>query len=161
MIYTSLTKRAMRVAYDAHHGQVDKAGTPYVFHPIHLAEQMEDEVSTCVALLHDVVEDGPVTMEELERTFPSAVTRPLRLLTHEEGTGYLAYICEIAKDPIARAVKLADLAHNADETRLEDVGPDALRRREKYAKARAILEEAGRCASQETDGSRSERSDAS
>ena len=65
MIYTSLTCEAMKIAYRAHHGQTDKAGLPYVVHPFHLAEQMEDEYSVCVALLHDVVEDTDVTLEEL------------------------------------------------------------------------------------------------
>lgn len=57
MIYTALTNRAVRIAYEAHAGQADKCGTPYMFHPYHLAEQMPDEITTCVALLHDVVED--------------------------------------------------------------------------------------------------------
>ena len=70
MIYTPLTVKAMNVAYNAHHGQKDKAGAPYIFHPIHVAEQMEDETTTCIALLHDVLEDTSVTLAELEREFP-------------------------------------------------------------------------------------------
>ena len=66
MIYTERTKRAMNIAYQAHHGQLDKGGMPYVFHPLHLAEQMDDEVSTVTALLHDVVEDAGVSVDELE-----------------------------------------------------------------------------------------------
>ena len=73
MIYTPLTNKAQRIAYDAHQGQTDKSGQPYIFHPYHLAEQMTDEVSVCVALLHDVVEDTAVTFEELEREFPPEV----------------------------------------------------------------------------------------
>ena len=65
MIYTELTIRAMNLAYNAHHGQFDKGGVPYIFHPIHLAEQMDNEISTCVALLHDTVEDTAVTLEQL------------------------------------------------------------------------------------------------
>ena len=57
MIYTPLTRKAMRIAYEAHHGQFDETGVPYVFHPFHVAEQMTDEITTCMALLHDVVED--------------------------------------------------------------------------------------------------------
>ena len=60
-------------AYTAHHGQVDKSGVPYIFHPYHLAEQMTDEITTCVALLHDVVEDTDITFEELAQEFPPAV----------------------------------------------------------------------------------------
>ena len=70
MIYTELTIKAMNLAYSAHHGQFDKGGVPYIFHPIHLAECMDDEISTCVALLHDTVEDTDVTLEQLEKEFP-------------------------------------------------------------------------------------------
>ena len=65
MIYTPLTKKAMRIAFEAHKDQFDKSGIPYIYHPIHLAEQMNDEVTTCVALLHDVVEDTDYTLEDL------------------------------------------------------------------------------------------------
>ncbi len=71
MIYTALTKKAMEICYRAHAGQLDKGGMPYVFHPIHVAEQMEDEYSTCAALLHDTVEDGGIELSELyEADFP-------------------------------------------------------------------------------------------
>ena len=64
--YTALTRKAMRICYAAHEGQMDKSGVPYVFHPIHLAEQMETEEEICTALLHDVVEDTKWTLKELE-----------------------------------------------------------------------------------------------
>ena len=144
MIYTPLTKKAMCLAYAAHHGQTDRAGVPYIFHPLHLAEQMTDETAVCAALLHDVVEDTGVTLEQLEREFPPAVTEAVRLLTHTEGTDYFDYVRAIGRNPTARAVKLADLAHNADESRLAgcEGEPEAqrARRREKYARAPAILE---------------------
>ena len=142
MIYTPLTVKAMNVAYNAHHGQKDKAGAPYIFHPIHVAEQMEDETTTCIALLHDVLEDTSVTLAELEREFPKEVTEALKLLTRAPGTDYLEYVRKVKFNPAARAVKLADLAHNSDEGRLR-VLPPAVRARleEKYAKARAVLEE--------------------
>ena len=66
MIYTVNTRKAMEIAYKAHHGQVDKSGVPYIFHPIHLAEQMDTEDECIVALLHDVVEDTEMTFEQLE-----------------------------------------------------------------------------------------------
>ena len=143
MIYTPLTNKAMRLAYTAHHGQVDKSGQPYIFHPYHLAEQMTDEVSACVALLHDVVEDTAVTFTELELEFPREVVEALRLLTHNKGTDYFDYVRAIRANPIALKVKLADLAHNSDESRFsgcEDIVQEQLVRwREKYAKAKAIL----------------------
>lgn len=142
MIYTALTNRAMKLAYAAHHGQTDKSGLPYVLHPVHIAEQMPDEVSACVALLHDVAEDTCVTIEELEREFPPEVTECVRLLTHEPGTDYLDYVRAIAENETARRVKLADIAHNSDESRFAgcDAAPEKLEaRRKKYARAVEIL----------------------
>ena len=138
MIYTPLTIRAMQIAYSAHHGQVDKAGIPYIFHPLHLAEEMEEEISCCVALLHDTVEDTDVTIEQLRQEFPPAVVEAIRLLTHEEGVEYFDYVRAIKKNPIAVKVKLADLAHNSDPTRVSNQG-NAEKRRAKYAAARKIL----------------------
>ena len=144
MIYTPMTNKAMKIAYHAHHGQVDKCGIPYIFHPLHLAEQMEDEISCTVALLHDVAEDTAISLEDLSREFPEEVMRPLRLLTHDKGTDYFDYVRSVKADPIAVKVKLADLAHNSDQTRCVDSGlsEEILAYfREKYRKARAILTE--------------------
>lgn len=142
MIYTHLTNEAMKIAYAAHHGQVDKGGIPYIFHPCHLAEQMTDEYTTCVALLHDVVEDTDVTLEELAKIFPKEVIDAIALMTHDDDTPYLDYVAKIKENPIARTVKLADLMHNSDKTRLEDqdINAAALKRwEEKYSKALEIL----------------------
>lgn len=145
MIYTPLTAKAMQVAYCAHHGQVDKGGMPYIFHPYHLAEQMTDELSTCAALLHDVVEDTPVTLEELAEEFPPQVLTALQLLTYDKQKDYFAYLRAIKENPMARAVKLADLVHNSDQSRLAGCPgvseQQKLRLQEKYRKARAILTE--------------------
>ena len=138
MIYTELTMKAMVLAYHAHHGQFDKGGVPYIFHPIHLAEQMDDEISTCVALLHDTVEDTDVTLEDLAKDFPAEVVNAVRLLTHAEDVEYFDYVRAIKSDPIAAKVKLADLTHNGDPSRISNQG-NAEKRREKYAAARKIL----------------------
>lgn len=144
MIYTPLTNKAMRIAYKAHHGQLDYNGIPYIFHPIHLAEAMDDEYSCCVALLHDTVEDTDVTLEELKAVFPKEVTDAVALMTHEKGTDYFDYVRAIKENPIARKVKLADLAHNSDQTRC--IGSDLSEERKaawraKYEKATKILTE--------------------
>lgn len=143
MIYTPLTNRAMKLAYAAHEGQVDKCGQPYIFHPYHLAEQMDDEISTCVALLHDVVEDTDVTLDDLRKQFPPEVVEGVRLLTHDPSVDYFDYVRAIKGHPVAQKVKLADLAHNSDESRfagMEDVTEALLlHRRQKYARARDIL----------------------
>ena len=144
MVYTELTNKAMKIAYAAHHGQVDYNGIPYIFHPIHLAESMEDEISCCAALLHDVVEDTSVTMEELAAEFPSEVIDILKLLTHDDSVNYFDYVQAIKVNPIAVKVKLADLAHNSDQSRCIGSGltPERLAHwKQKYQKAMAILME--------------------
>lgn len=144
MIYTKLTNKAMQIAYRAHHGQLDKSGIPYVFHPYHLAEQMPDEYTTCVALLHDVVEDTDVTLEQLSQVFPKEVVDAVALMTHTADTDYLSYVERIKNNPIAKTVKLADLRHNSDQTRLDEPDEAAIRRwEEKYSKALRILEQEG------------------
>ena len=140
MIYTELTKKAMKLCFEAHKEQVDKSGLPYVFHPFHVAEQMTDEITTAIALLHDVVEDTDYTLQDLiDMGFPREVTDALALLTHEDGVPYFEYVAGIKADPAARAVKLADLAHNSDSTRLDSLDEKALERIEKYRKAMEIL----------------------
>lgn len=142
MLYTPLTKRAMRIVYEAHQGQVDKSGTPYIYHPMHLAEQMTDEYAVCAALLHDVVEDTCWTFEALEREgFPAQVMDALRLLTHDDSVPYLDYVARIKENPVAAAVKRADLCHNSDLSRLDAVDERAIQRVEKYRKAMELLNE--------------------
>lgn len=140
MIYTPLTKKALKICFDAHKEQVDKTGLPYVFHPFHLAEQMDDEISTVCALLHDVVEDTDITLPDLlEMGFPDEVIEVLTLLTHIDGVTYMDYVKEIKKHPIATKVKIADLKHNSDLTRLDEIDEYALTRNEKYRQALSLL----------------------
>lgn len=143
MIYTPLTNKAMRIAYQAHHGQADSSGVPYIFHPYHLAEQMPDEITTCTALLHDVLEDTDVTIGELEKEFPKEVTEALRLLTHNINMDYFEYVRAIRQNPVARTVKMADLMHNSDQSRLTgcDIAEEKIAWwKKKYEKAKKILE---------------------
>lgn len=143
MIYTELTNKALTIAYRAHHGQLDKSGMPYIFHPVHLAEQMKDEISVCVALLHDVLEDTAVTAKELEMLFPHEVMIPVKLLTREKGIDYFEYIKKLRDNPVAMTVKLADLEHNMDQTRFAgcaQVSREQLNKwKNKYSKAKKIL----------------------
>lgn len=142
MIYTAKTKAALKLCFDAHKNQTDKSGMPYVFHPFHLAEQMKDEDTTIVALLHDVVEDTDYTIADLKRMgFPTNVLEALELLTHNDGTPYMEYVAKIKDNPIAKAVKLADLEHNSDLSRLDTVDENALKRKEKYGQAIRLLNE--------------------
>ena len=140
MIYTPLTKKALRLCFDAHREQVDKTGLPYVFHPFHLAEQMKDEYTTVCALLHDVVEDTDYTLDDLRSMgFPDEVVDALALLTHDPEVPYMDYVKEIAENPIARKVKMADLRHNSDLSRMDEVDEWAAARNAKYKKALAYL----------------------
>ena len=141
MLYTPLTKKAMKIAFDAHKDQTDKNGMPYIYHPIHLAEQMTSEAEICVALLHDVAEDTDITLETLAKDFPSEVIEALTLMTHDDAVPYFDYVRAIKENPIARAVKLADLAHNSDLTRLDNIDDKARARAEKYKTAVQILTE--------------------
>ena len=141
MIYTDLTKKALKLCFEAHKEQTDKNGMPYVFHPFHLAEQMVDEYTTCIALLHDVVEDTDTTLEQLSLLFPKEIINAVALLTHDDAVPYLDYVKAIKKDPLALKVKLADLKHNSDITRLDTIDEKALNRLEKYKKALMILQE--------------------
>lgn len=140
MIYTEQTKKALLLCFTAHRDQMDKSGMPYVFHPFHLAEQMQDEETTVTALLHDVVEDTDYTLQDLqEMGFSPAVLEALALLTHDDAVPYMEYVFALKKNPIAKAVKLADLRHNSDLTRLDCIDDAARRRVEKYRAAIALL----------------------
>lgn len=142
MIYTNLTKRALKLCFESHKEQVDKTGLPYVFHPFHLAEQMDDEISTVCALLHDVVEDTDLTLADLaEMGFPTEVTEVLALLTHDPAVPYMDYVKEISTHPVATKVKIADLTHNSDLTRLDTVDDYARERNQKYMEALRLLKE--------------------
>ena len=142
MLYTELTKKAMKIAFEAHKEQVDKSGLPYIFHPFHLAEQMRTEETVYAALLHDVAEDTDVTLEDLRtQGFPERVIGALTLLTHDDAVPYMEYVAQIKENSIARAVKLADLRHNSDLTRLDHVDEKAKERVEKYKAAIALLED--------------------
>lgn len=142
MLYTEQTKKAMKIAYNAHKDQTDKNGIPYIYHPIHLAEQMDDENTICVALLHDVVEDTDITLKELKSEgFHDEVIAALKLLTHDDKVPYMEYVRAVKTNAIATKVKLADLRHNSDLTRLDIVDEKAMKRAEKYKEAIKLLEE--------------------
>ncbi|MBR2832827.1 MAG: GTP pyrophosphokinase [Bacilli bacterium] len=141
MIYTKNVKKAINIAYSAHMGQNDKFGIPYVFHPVHLAESMGNESECIVAILHDVVEDTSVTFKDLEQEFSKEVIDALKLLTHDKKVPYEKYIYNLKDNPIAKKVKLADLIHNSDITRLEKITVRDKIRNKKYEKAIKILSE--------------------
>ena len=120
--------------------QFDKAGVPYIFHPIHIAEGMTTEITCIVALLHDVVEDSNITLDDLSKYFDSTVIEALRVLTKKNDDNYEEYIKRVKTNEIATIVKLKDLEHNMDLTRLDEVTEDDIKRKEKYEDAISYLE---------------------
>ena len=141
MIYTELSKKAMLIAYSAHRDHVDKGGMPYIFHPLHLAEQMDTEYSVITALLHDVIEDSDISLEDLKAEgFPEPILEALSLLTHEKQVPYLEYVQRLKGNELARKIKLADLTHNSDVSRLSVQDDSSRQRFEKYQRAIALLE---------------------
>lgn len=142
MLYTPNTKKALKLCFEAHKAQTDKSGMPYVFHPFHLAEQMSDENTTIVALLHDIIEDTDYTLEDLKAMgFNHEVIEAISLMTHDPKLPYMEYVAQIKKNIVAKTVKLADLKHNSDLSRLDHIDEKALKRNEKYKKAISLLEE--------------------
>ena len=138
-----IIQKAYNYALEKHGTQLRKSGEPYIIHPTNvaytIAELGLDEQTICAALLHDVVEDTNVTFDELEKNFSPEVIEGLKLLTHDKNVDYLEYVRKIKNNPIARKVKLADLYHNSDPTRMENPTPKDLERKEKYRKAIEIL----------------------
>lgn len=140
MIYTDMTKKALKLSFEAHKDQVDKSGMPYVYHPFHLAEQMKDEDTTIVALLHDVVEDTDITVDDIRKMgFSNEVCKALSLMTHDDSVPYMDYIKKLKGNQIAKTVKLADLKHNSDMTRLDVVRDKDRQRVKKYKEAELLL----------------------
>ena len=133
-------ERAIAIAATAHEGQVDKAGAPYVLHPLRMMLAVTTPEARIAAVLHDVVEDTPVTLEQLRAEgFPAAVIEAVEALTKREGEDYEAFIRRVAPNPIAREVKLADLRDNSDLTRIAEPTEKDRARIDKYRRAIAYL----------------------
>ena len=138
-----LVKKADAFAAKAHEGQTDKAGLPYMTHPRAVAAMIEDETAKVAALLHDTVEDTDVTLDEIRAEFGDEIADAVDLLTHRDGTDYFEYVAGVKKNPVAWRVKLADLTHNMDLSRIPSPTDDDFARIERYKKAYAILTDSG------------------
>ena len=126
-------ERAIEIAVRAHSGEVDKAGRPYILHPLSLMLEFDDLDAMITAVLHDTVEDSDVTLGKLKAEgFPDAVLAAVEALTRREDESYEEFISRLRSDPLARRVKLADLEHNMDLRRIESLSSDDLERVEKY-----------------------------
>ncbi len=138
--------KAHQLAAAAHKGQTDKGGSPYINHPIAVAEALETEEEQVVALLHDVVEDTPITLEELlKQGFSQRVVQAVDCLTHREGEPREAYLARIKSDSLATAVKLSDLRHNSDLGRIPIPTEKDFARVEKYKREMEYLKNPCSC----------------
>ena len=134
-------ERALAFALQVHEGQTDRAGLPYILHPLYLMMQVETEMEKLAAILHDTIEDSERTLADIEALeMPAVVVRAVALLTHDRANvPYLDYVRRLRPDPIARRVKLADLQHNMDIRRLPEVTEQDLARFVNYRQAWEIL----------------------
>lgn len=141
MIYTENTKKAICLMFKYQKDQIGKDALPYVFHPWHVAESMKDETRTIVALLHDLVEDTNLTIQDIiNEGFSTEVVNALKLLTHDKNEDYYTYIKRISANPVARDVKIGDLTHNSDLTRLSEINVEDKERTKKYQKCLSYLQ---------------------
>ncbi len=132
----SLIEKALAIALEAHKGQVDKAGKPYILHPLRLMTGLEDEIEMIAALLHDVIEDSDITAEDLKRAgIPEEVIEIIGYLTKQTGEDYDDFIERISNHRKASRVKIKDIEDNMDISRLETIGEVDLARLAKYHKA--------------------------
>lgn len=137
-----LYQQALAIAKDAHKGQVDKAEVAYIHHPLYVASLVEGELAKTVALLHDVVEDSDWTLGDLRKEgLPEEVVQAVGILTKKRNENYEEYILRVKQNPLARQVKLADLKHNSDLSRLANVTDRDRKRVAKYQKAISFLSE--------------------
>lgn len=131
---------ALKIATDAHKGQVDKAGVEYINHPLKVASLVYNEKEKIVALLHDTIEDTYITEQHLiDYGFSNEIIEAVKVLTHSKDVPYMDYIQKIKGNKLARKLKIADLTHNSDLTRLKNITEKDRKRCEKYKKALMYL----------------------
>jgi hypothetical protein len=137
----AMLPQAIEIAREQHSGQVDKAGQPYIEHPMRVMRRMRTNVERIVAVLHDVIEDGAITLSELRKEgFSHEILDALDSVTRRKGEDYMTFVARAASDPIGRWVKYEDLRDNADLSRIAEPTDADLARTAKYQRAMAQLE---------------------
>ncbi len=139
----SKLEEAILIAVQGHQGQIDKAGKPYILHPLRMMLKMRTEAAMMAAVLHDVVEDTRWTLDQLRnKSFPDEVLVAVECLTKREGEDYMAFVERAKANPIARQVKIADIEDNMDVRRISNFTLRDAERMEKYNKAWQLLTKA-------------------
>lgn len=124
---------AIAIAHKAHDGQLDKAGKPYITHPLTVMAQMDTIESKIVAVLHDAIEDSDLTITDLaQQGFPDLITEAIAAITKLDAEDYADYIGRVKSNAIARKVKIADVTHNMDLSRIANPTAKDFQRLEKY-----------------------------
>lgn len=138
----NLIEKSLHIALNAHAGQTDRGGTPYILHPLRLMNQMETENEKATALLHDVVEDSDYTFEDLrEENIPGEMITAIQCLTKNEDESYDQFIGRCVGNELARKVKMADIRDNLNVLRLDELDEEDLKRVVKYHRAGKRLDE--------------------
>lgn len=137
-----MLENALIIAAKAHMGQLDKGGNPYILHPIRVMLGCNTKEQKIVAILHDTLEDSDLTADDLiKEGFPKNIVDAVVCLTRDKDQDYMEHIHQVAKNPLATAVKLSDLADNMDLNRLPGLTPKDFQRLERYLRAKLILED--------------------
>ena len=138
----TLLEKAVSIAFEAHKGEKDKAGAPYILHPLRVMFQMETEEEMIAAVLHDVLEDTAITSDQLrEKGFSERLIEAVESVTKRKGEDYEDFVRRAASHPIGKKVKLADLEDNMDFSRLKSITDKDLKRLKKYHNALKILKQ--------------------
>ena len=135
---------ALKIAVEAHHGQKDKYGAPYILHPLRVMARLNSDPEKIVAVLHDVVEDTDWTLDQLRKKgFSAEIVEAIDCVTKREGEAYEEFVKRSASNSLARRVKLADLEDNMDVRRLETVTTKDMERLNRYLRAWRYLASQG------------------
>jgi len=128
-----LLSLATKLAEDAHKEALDKGGNPYIGHPLRVMSSMNTTDEKIVAVLHDAIEDSPLTLEDLSLLgFSSSILKALDAITKRDGENYEVYLGRVVVNPIALKVKIADITDNMDISRISNPTPKDYRRLKKY-----------------------------
>lgn len=136
----TLIEKAIQLAVHAHVTQKDKAGAPYILHPLRLMMKMDTENEQITAVLHDIVEDTPYSIDILKKSgFPDECLKAIDCLSRKENESYEEFIERVKDNPLAKKVKMADLEDNMDMSRINDITEKDKKRLAKYQKAYNVL----------------------
>lgn len=135
-----ILEKAIQIAVNAHFGQKDRSGVPYIFHPLRVMHSVDTFEAKIVAVLHDVVEDTDWTYDRLTAEgIPKHLVITIRHLTRDKNISYEDYIAQVAENPLAARVKMADLKDNMDTSRLKDITEEDMQRLKMYISAYSYL----------------------